>query len=430
MSATREDDLSGGARVRALARSWVPTAFGSSLLAWEIPVVAAVVTRMPQGPSALAALGAGLSVLFVVNSPALALAPLVVVARAGHGLPALLRHALLTGIVGSAVMLGLAALPAVPAVIGLPTGLHDLFQVCLLSFCTAPLAVALRRYLHGRLIERDRTRPIAVATGVRIVVTIAAALGLWRAGLSSAAVGGVALSAGAWAEAAYLSTAVRRLAVTDDVRGSAGRLLAQHARLTVTILLNMSPALITTVVLARSGAAEESLIVWPALYGLLSLGTIPLSDFETVGAALLRRTGDVAVLRRFTVLLAGTLLAAGLLVACTPLTHLYLTGFSNVPPGPAYLGESWAAVLVAVPALWAVRGQARAWIIAADRTPLLLRAALAHVAGMLAFGLLLPLTRLPGVACASIALLGALAAEIVVLRAGGQPARGGRKVRR
>lgn len=405
------------AGVRRLARSWVPTALGSSMLAWEIPLVAAITARMADGATALAALGAGLSVLFVVNSPALALAPLIVAELAGQGSRRLLRWALGTGLAGCAVLLVPAALPGVatgfPGLLGLPANLHDAFRTCLLSFATAPLAVALRRYLHGRLIAADTTRPIAVATGIRIAATTLIALAAWQADLPAAATGGIALSAGAWAEAAYLSVAARAL---PPAPARAGRRLAvQHARITSTVLLNMSPSLITTVVLTRSASAEDSLTVWPVLYGLVSLGMVPLSDLDTVGAAFLRRSGRPRVLLRFTALLTATLLALSALVALTPVARWYVVDFSNVPDGPADLGLSWIAVLALVPALWAVRGRLRALVIAGADTRTLPRAAVLHLAGLIGCGLLLTLTPLPGVACASLSLTGALLLEIAAL---------------
>ncbi|MDT3396521.1 hypothetical protein RKE29_07680 [Streptomyces sp. B1866] len=403
--------------VRLLARSWLPTALGSSMLAWEIPLVVAITARMPHGASALAALGVGLSVLFVVNSPALALAPLVVAELAGQGSRTLLRWALGTGLAGCAALPALAALPGVsagfPALLGLPADLHDAFRTCLLSFAAAPPAVALRRYLHGRLIARDTTGPIAAATGVRIAATALAALAAWRTGVPSAATGGIALSSGAWAEAAYLALASRPLPVVPAA--SAGRMAVQHARIASTVLLNMSPALVTTVVLAHSASAEDSLTVWPVLYGLVSLGTVPLSDLDTVGAAYLRRAGGPRTLLRFTALLAGTLLALSLLVALTPLARLYVVAFSNVAEGPADLGLRWIPLLAAAPALWAVRGRLRGLTIAGGDTRTLPRAAVVHLAGLVGCGLLLTRSTLPGVACASLALVGALLLEILAL---------------
>ncbi|MFI6209933.1 hypothetical protein ACIBAI_26740 [Streptomyces sp. NPDC051041] len=406
--------------VASLARSWLPTALGSSMLAWEIPLVVAIVGRMSGGASAMAALGAGLSVLFVVNSPALALAPLVVTEVGNHGSRALLRRALVTGGAGCVLLVALALLPGVatgfPALLGLPGEVREDFRTCLLSFAAAPLAVAVRRFLHGRLIGADTTRPIAVATVVRIGATALAGLALWRTGVPAGATGGLALSVGAWAETACLALSARRPAPVPAPRIPGRGLVLQHARITSSVLLNMSPALVTTVVIARSEQAADSLVVWPALYGLVSLGTVPLSDLDSVGAAFLRRAGAPAVLTRFAVLLAGALLAVSLLVALTPVARLYLAGFSNVPAGPVDLGLSWMVVLAAAPPLWAVRGRLRAVAIAEGAGRALPRAAAVHLAAFLAFGLLLPFTSLPGVAGASLALVAALATETLSLR--------------
>ena len=414
------------AEVLALARSWLPTAFGSSLLAWEIPLVVAIVARMAGGPVAMAAFGAGLSVLVIVNSPALALAPLVVSELRVHGTTALFRRALVTGGLGSAALAGLAALPIVstifPALLGLPPDLRDAFRLCLLSFATAPLAVAVRRYLHGRLIAADTTRPIATATAVRIVLTVAAGLLLLWSGSPAAAVGGLALSCGAWAEAAALALAARRLDAPPRSGEPGPPILAQHLRITSSVLLNVGPSLVTTVVIARSADATASLIVWPAIYGLMSLGTIPLSDLDSVGAAFQRRGGRRTVLTRFTLVLGGTILALFLLLALTPLARLYVVDFSDVPPGPAGLGLRWMAVLALAPPLWAIRGRLRAVTIAEANTRTLPRAAAVHLVALLIIGALAPFSPLPGVACASLAIVAALIAEILALaRLGARP---------
>ncbi|GAA5133277.1 hemerythrin domain-containing protein [Pseudonocardia adelaidensis] len=69
-------------------RIWLPTAFGASVLVAEIPLVYAAAARSADGDRALAALGIRVAVLVVVNTPALAPAPLVAVeagiAASGH----------------------------------------------------------------------------------------------------------------------------------------------------------------------------------------------------------------------------------------------------------------------------------------------------------------------------------------------------------
>ena len=64
------------ASARALFRLWLPTVFGASMLVVEIPVVAAGAAGAADGGEALAAIGGGMAILVVVNTPALAITPL------------------------------------------------------------------------------------------------------------------------------------------------------------------------------------------------------------------------------------------------------------------------------------------------------------------------------------------------------------------
>lgn len=424
-----DTEVAAPSGILRLAGLWWPTALGSSLLAWEIPVVVAIIGRMADGAEAMAAFGAALSVLVVVNSPALALAPLVVAVSDSHGARALRRQSVLTGVAGGLALVGLALVPtlstAFPAVLGLPQNLWPGLRLCLLSLASAPLAVASRRLSHGLLIWSDNTSPIGAATAVRIVVTLVMGLTAAAVGLPAVVVGGLSLSAGAWAEALALAVVCRGQA--PDLRPSPAPadapLLNHHARLSLVALLNMAPALVTTMIIARSQDPSWSLIVWPALFGLVSLGTIPMSDLDSVGAAHLRHGGSWPALRRFALALAAALLAVMLLVAVTPLSRWYLEDFSSVPRGPAELGASWLAPLALAPSLWALRGARRAILLADGATHALPRAAGVHLVALVGTGTLLAGTALPGVACAGLAVVCALALETTGLRLMGGPRR-------
>jgi hypothetical protein len=155
-----------------LLRTWLPTAFGASVLVAEIPVVYAAAARSTDGARALAALGICLAVLVVVNTPALALAPLVAVEAERRGLR---RYALAVGAVGALVLLLLGAVPpaadVVRIVFGLDAELLRHVRDGLVALAPNAIGVALRRDLHGRFVHAGRTGPIVAATAVRIVGT-------------------------------------------------------------------------------------------------------------------------------------------------------------------------------------------------------------------------------------------------------------------
>jgi hypothetical protein len=104
--------------VWALFRLWLPTVFGASMLVVEIPLVAAAAARSTDGGDALAAIGIGMSLLVVVNTPALAVAALVAGERNRRDPRQLWRHTLTVGAAGTAVLLALALHSAFTALTG------------------------------------------------------------------------------------------------------------------------------------------------------------------------------------------------------------------------------------------------------------------------------------------------------------------------
>ncbi|WP_224388955.1 hypothetical protein [Pseudonocardia sp. ICBG1293] len=412
-------DSSSRTAIWSLGRKWIPTALGSSLLAWEIPVVVAIVARTSDGPTAVAAFGAGLSVLVVVNAPALALAPLVVLTMSKHGSRTLWKYAFAVGLFGTALIVLLALTPLTTNALGIPTELHGPLSICLLSFGLAPLAVALRRCQHGHLISSGRTSVIAHATILRMLGTVAAVVALWQAGLPSAAVGGLALTVGAWIEVTRLGWTVRRSATSprpeSEVWPGSENLFATHLRLSSTVALNMLPALATTVLIARAVDAETALIIWPVLYALVSLITVPLSDLEVVGSSHLTSGGDSTTVFGLTVMIAASLVILGAVTVASPVIHFYLTVANGLSQQLTETAYPWVVVLAAIPPLWAVRGYVRSLVLASGWTKFLVYSASMHIGGMTVSGCVLLTAGLPGLASAAFAMLTAIVAEIAFM---------------
>ncbi|WP_103349532.1 hypothetical protein [Amycolatopsis sp. CA-128772] len=418
---------------RGPARIWLPTALGSSMLVLEIPVAAAAVARGDGGAAGLAAFGVSLAVLVVVNSPALALTPLVVSDAGNQPNRRTFGYVLAVGFLTALVLALLAAVPALFALVraatNLPAEIGAQVRGCLLALAPASVAVAVRRYLHGRLIAARRTAGISVGTSGRLVLSGCAswALVLVLPG-AGAAVGGIALTLGAATETAILGVAVARLRqpAVAPVAG-VGTLVRRHAALTSTRALNMAPQLITTMAVARSALAEPSLIVWPGLYGLLALFTAPTSDLESVVAGHLRRGGRPRDANRLTLVLALGFAALYAVVVLSPLGRAYLGGLLGTPADATTLGLHWAPLAIAVPVLWVLRTGSRGFIIAQGRSAGLLSGVAAHAVALAGVAAVLAGGPLPGVANACLALVAGLLAEsvanAVVLRRAADPRR-------
>jgi hypothetical protein len=407
---------------RQLFLLWLPTAFGASMLVAEIPLVYAAVARSVGGDRALAAMGICVSLLVVVNTPALALTPLVTVQAGQRGLR---WYALAIGFAGAAVLLLVALVPsamaALRAVFGLDVDVASDVRDGLIGLSANSVGVALRRHLHGRFIWAGRTWPITRATVIRIAGTGALAwAGVALVPEHGALVGGLALSVGALLETALLAVAARALPRPAPTRGERLRaLVRRHSHLSASRLMAMVPMMITTLGIAHSAEPTASLIVWPALYELVMLFSSPAGDWESVTARALH-SGMPA--RWLTVrLAAGFAVAFALIVLAGP-GEFYLRHLVTVPAGPTDLGLRWAPVLFAVPVLWVVRAYLHGVLMAVADTAWLLWASVTHVVVLSGAAVALSATALPGVAVGSFALVAGLVVDVAVTARGARSA--------
>lgn len=410
-----------------LVQRWLPTALGTALLVSELPLVAVSAARSADPARALAALGIAISVLVVINAPALAMAGLVVVS---DDVPTrrLVRHAVSLGVGAALVVVVLTWLPpvfaALRALLDLDAALAEELRWCLLCLVPNPLGVAVRRYLHGRLIAAHRTRPILWATLARITVSATVAwLAVTAVPQHGAAAGGLALTVGTVVESAVLGPVARRL--TRPVpEARKPRLARRHARLTSPWLLNNLPALVTTIGIAHAVAPGASLVVWPVTYQLALLFAGPVADWDTVTASALREVPDRRAVRTATAWLTVAFGGVFMVVVLSGASAFYVRDIAAVPPTPATLGLAWLWLLVPVPALWVLRGALRGMAMAAERHSRLVAAASAHLVLLSAAVAVLGTTPMPGVAVGALAIVAGVAVEIVVLSSVLRPAPG------
>jgi hypothetical protein len=407
-----------GAPEPALFRLWLPTVFGASMLVVEIPLVAAAAARSADGGRALAAVGIGMSILVVVNSPALAITGLVATQGDRRTPAQLRRYTAAVGCLGTALLFALAVPPGsgvVRALFGLDPATAGAVSAFLAGLALNSLGVAVRRYQHGRLIRGGSTGPIVWATLVRLVATAAIAwTGVALLPERGPLIAGLALTVGAFLEAAALQIpASRRPAVrpSQALDSDWAGLIARHGNLSAGRLLVMAPTVITTVGVAHATRAPESLIVWPVLIQFAALFTSPTTDWESVAATGLRADRRSRGPRRLTVWLAAAATALFGLALAGGLADVFVRDLLAVPDAAADLGMRWIWVLLPLPAIWLARAYFRGGVMASDATTWVSYAGVAHAIVLVGVLAVLVLTTLPGVACAAIALTAGVLTE-------------------
>jgi hypothetical protein len=405
--------------VPALFRLWLPTVFGASMLVVEIPVVAAAAARSVDGGRALAAIGIGMSILVVVNTPALAVTPLVAAERARRSLRMLRGHVAVVGVLGTIIVLLTAVPPGaavVRSVFDLDAATSDAVSAFLIGLAPNPLGVAIRRYQHGRLIHDRRTGPIVWATVARLVSTAAIAwAGTAALPRHGALIAGAALSAGAFLEAFSLQMArTRAYAPPAHPDRSWTGLIVHHGHLSAARLLVMAPTVVTIVGVAHAAQATDSLIVWPVLIQLTALFTSPTTDWESVAATALRDNPRGRAPQRLTVWLATAVSGLFAATLVTGLAETFVSDLLAVPAAAAELGVRWAWLLLPLPALWISRAYLRGVVMATDDSRWLSVASLGHTVALIGVLVVLTRTGLPGVACAIIALVAGVVVETAI----------------
>jgi hypothetical protein len=340
---------------------WLPLAASWLLMAAELPLVVAAVSRLPETKTQLAALGGIVYPISLVIE-----APIVMVLTASTALARdRASHAWLSRVVytaGAALTLLHLLIAATPLydvvardVLGAePTSIAPA-RLGLLLMTPWTLAIAYRRYQQGLLIRFERSRAIGAGTALRLLANGAVlALGLAYGGWAGATVGGAAIASGVIAEALFAAWMVRpvrreRLPERDPLAPplALGSFLRFYVPLAITPFLAMALQPLGAAAINRMPEALTSIAAWPAVYGFVFLLRSFGFAFQEVTVRLLDEAGGRAVLRAFALRLSLLTSAALLLLWATPLAGLWFRVVSGLPAELA--DASCRALVLAVP---------------------------------------------------------------------------------
>lgn len=354
-----------------ILRLWAPLEAAWLFMAVEGPFLAAILARLPDPTTNLAAFGVAWGFAMLFESPViLIMSATTALVENRHSLRKL--QAFTYGLNG-AVTLGLAVFVSPPVfrfvagpLMGLPPEVARLAHPACALLLPWPSAVGYRRFNQGILVRAGLTRLIAYGTALRLSSMAATAVAL--AALTSwpgAWVGTAALSAGVVMEAAASRFWARRsrramLATPSSpeyrLRPLGFAAIAHfYLPLALTSIMALGVNPMVAFFLGRSRMALESLAVLPVVNGLAFVFSTAGLTFQEVAITLFSVDRSwLRHLRRFAGWLALATSAALAAVALTPLLDLWLCQVSGLSPFLARFSRLPMVICVFLPGLIAL----------------------------------------------------------------------------
>ena len=353
------------ARLRKVARAWLPLAASWLLMGLELPAVSAVVARLADPQVELAAYGSViLPIALIIESPIIMLlSASTALSRDRASYRELARFCHRSSALLTAIHAVIAVTPLYPVVVGgllgAPESVLDAARPGLIIMTPWTWAIAYRRFNQGVLIRFGHPRAVTVGTGVRLVCNLAVlTLGWFVLELPGATLAATAVAVGVVAEAVYSGLRVRPVVaghlVHDDpqhtpLRGRA--FFGFYVPLAMTAVVGLLAQPLASAGVARMPESLASLAVLPVIHGLVFLfQTQGLAMTEVVVAGL-ERPGSGPTLRRFARLLAAILALWMVLFALTPLVTLWFGAVSGLAGSLVDLGRAALLFAVFTPAL-------------------------------------------------------------------------------
>jgi hypothetical protein len=370
----------------------------------ELPAVSAVVARLPDATTHLAAYGGVVFPLaLLIESPVIMLLPAsVALCRDVPSYRLVRRFMLLLGVTFTALHVLVAFTPLYDLLaaraLGVPEPVREPARLGLQIMTPWTFSIAYRRFLQGVLIRFGQPRAVGVGTAVRLG-TNALVLGAgYAAGtLPGIAVGTLAVAAGVMAEALYAAWRVRPV-LLGPLRAAppvvppltTARFWRFYLPLLVTPLFLFLAMPLASAAMSRMPRAIASLAVWPVINGVVF--TLRSAGFalNEVVVAMLDRPRAYAALRRFTFVLAAVVSMMLLGAAATPLGAFWFSRVAALPPELAAMGTTGLWLSCLLPGISALQSLYQGSLVHAHRTRGVTESVLVFLgvtAGLLAAGM-------------------------------------------
>ncbi len=366
---------------RRIYSTWWPVAASWILMGVEMPLIAAVLGRLPDSEVQLAAYG-GLvfPVSLLIESPVimlLAASTRLSDSTANYRFLRRFSRILgygLTAVHGLIAFTPLFDLMIVP-IISPPPEVIESSRLGFQLMLPFTAAVAERRFHQGLLIRFGRQRQVGAGTIVRLVATvIPLAIALWIGSRQGAAFAALAVSVGVISEAVFARIGARFVEIGPLRKATSDRILdlrttiSFYTPLALTSVISLASYSIASAGMNQMPLALASLALWPAVSGLNFFTRSSGVAFNEVAVRHAGDPGGRTALLRFALVTGGLFSLMVGMIAFTPLGHAWYVTLEGSSPDTMHLATLATITMIPMPILSFLASHWQGLLVDAHRT--------------------------------------------------------------
>jgi hypothetical protein len=343
---------------------WLPLASTWLMMAIEGPFLAAIIARLPDEKTNLAAYGIAYALGLIIEAPVIML--MSASAALVKNWQTYLKLRAFTHFLNIAITLIMVIIvvPIFFRFVMMNLAGFDSQLVLLSNEATAalliwPAAIGYRRFYQGILIREGKTRKVAYGTVIRLLAMSVTAIIIWKfSNINGALLGALSLSAGVFVEAILIRlmasssiVSLKENPTNDSSVISYHEIIQFYYPLALTTLLSLAVQPLITFFMGKSLFPMESLAVLPVINALVFIfRSLGLSYQEVVITFLAEAKENYKALLKFARKLSAFVTITLAAIAFTPLAEIYFGYLSGLELELIHFSIGPTQIMVLIPA--------------------------------------------------------------------------------
>jgi progressive ankylosis protein len=407
---------------------WLPLAAMWLMMGIEMPLINAVIARLNEAKTNLAAFGITLSISLLMEAPVIQLltaGTALANSRNNYNRLMMFMHILAISITLLHLLIGITPLYTLllKYIIGVPEDIIEISRRSFIWMFPWTAAIGYRRLWQGVIIRYGKTRVIPITMIIRLVtMAIVLLAGFYLPNISGAEIGGIALTTGvifgALSSYIFLKPIVKNLKYSNKQDTLSWLDLKKfYFPLALTSFVSFIVRPVLSFGIARAAFPLESLAIWPVVISLMFLFSSMAMAYQEVVVSLLKETTVYKQLSRFAIYLGLLLTVLLALIAISPLCFLFYKYIAGLNEDLLPYTQIPTIILAMIPLISSMISWYRGVLIYKNQTRTIAIAVIFNSIVLLLIIILGPLIfNIPGVIIAAAAYMLSMFAEVLYLR--------------